>query len=262
MKNKSDLNGVFAAHAKTTLSGIIPSLLERQVRFALVPVEIHKRIGEPAWQLMPLAIRLLGPDRFRWNDLVALVARNSLEQKGQSVVGRLDWQTALNLTVDQFTGANTVVAKQKQTATPESAPQPKPSQSEFLGIDLGTTYSAVAYIDKRGRPTSIPNLDGEILTPSVVFFDDNGPIVGKSAIQAGLVEPNKVADCVKRDMGENSYRKPIAGNFLPPEVISSFILRRPFAVRPLGSGSGLHPRLHPEIAGGTFQRYSGELSHS
>ena len=38
----------------------------------------------------------------------------------------------------------------------------------FLGIDLGTTFSAISYIDETGRPKIIPNSDGKNITPSVV----------------------------------------------------------------------------------------------
>ena len=44
------------------------------------------------------------------------------------------------------------------------------SRSEpAVGIDLGTTFSVVAHIDSMGRPVSIPNAEGDLLTPSVVL---------------------------------------------------------------------------------------------
>jgi molecular chaperone DnaK len=94
-----------------------------------------------------------------------------------------------------------------------------------VGIDLGTTYSVVAYLDAQGRPCSIPNAAGDLLTPSVVLFDEGGSVVGKEALQASALEPEKVAECVKRDMGAKVYRKKINGKHLPPEVISSLVLR-------------------------------------
>jgi molecular chaperone DnaK len=94
-----------------------------------------------------------------------------------------------------------------------------------VGIDLGTTYSVVAYLDAQGRPGSIPNASGDLLTPSVVLFEEGGSVVGKEALQASALEPERVAECVKRDMGAKVYRKKINGEHLPPEVISSLILR-------------------------------------
>jgi molecular chaperone DnaK len=94
-----------------------------------------------------------------------------------------------------------------------------------VGIDLGTTFSVVAYRDAQGRPCSIPNAAGDLLTPSVVLFDPPGTVVGKEAVLASAMEPEKVAECVKRDMGGKVYRKKINGKHLPPEVVSSLILR-------------------------------------
>src|SRR5262249_26275220 len=59
----------------------------------------------------------------------------------------------------------------------------------------------------------------------VVLFDEGGTIVGKEAVLAAVMEPEKVAECVKRDMGSRAYRKKVNGEYLPPEVISSFVLR-------------------------------------
>lgn len=95
-----------------------------------------------------------------------------------------------------------------------------------VGIDLGTTYSAIAHINHHGQPASIPNSNGDVLTSSVVLFGDDGTVIGKEAVLAAPLEPDKVADCVKRDIGNKHYRKPIKGELLPPEVISGFILRR------------------------------------
>ncbi len=94
-----------------------------------------------------------------------------------------------------------------------------------LGIDLGTTYSVVAHLDAQGRPVSLPNAAGDLLTPSVVLFAEDGVVVGKEAVLAAAMEPERVADLVKRDMGARSYHKKINGRELPPEVISAFILR-------------------------------------
>lgn len=105
-----------------------------------------------------------------------------------------------------------------------------------IGIDLGTTYSVVAFLDHQGRPTSVVNSSGDILTPSVVLFDPDGTVVGKQAVLGAAMDPGRVAECAKRDMGSKHFRKPINGEMLPPEVISSYILRslRSDAERKLG----------------------------
>ena len=54
-------------------------------------------------------------------------------------------------------------------------------QAAVVGIDLGTTYSLVAHVDASGRPATVINSEGDLTTPSVVFFDRQGVIVGKEA---------------------------------------------------------------------------------
>ena len=76
-----------------------------------------------------------------------------------------------------------------------SGPQPP------VGIDLGTTFSVLAYIDSTGRPVTVPNGVGDLLTPSAVFFDDNDVIVGREARKSSVINPDAFAECFKRDMG-------------------------------------------------------------
>jgi molecular chaperone DnaK len=95
-----------------------------------------------------------------------------------------------------------------------------------VGIDLGTTFSVVAHLDKSGRPRTILNAVGEPLTPSVVLFDPNSAVVGKEAVKAGVLEPERIAEFAKRDMGCDAYSKVIDGEHYPPEVIQSFVLEK------------------------------------
>ena len=95
-----------------------------------------------------------------------------------------------------------------------------------VGIDLGTTFSAIAHLDSQGRPTTITNSEGELTTPSVLFFDHDDVIVGTEASIAGQIETERMAKLAKRDMGGAHYSKKILGRQLPPEVIQSFILQR------------------------------------
>lgn len=102
----------------------------------------------------------------------------------------------------------------------DSKPQPA------VGIDLGTTFSAVAFLDARGRPETIRNSEGDLTTPSAVFFDQKKPIVGLEAVEAGLLEPDRLAQFAKRDVGERFYDKRIRGKHLPAEVIQALVLRK------------------------------------
>jgi molecular chaperone DnaK len=95
-----------------------------------------------------------------------------------------------------------------------------------VGIDLGTTNSCVAWVDRSGRTDLVRNAEGELLTPSVVLFDDTEVVVGKEARNAAIVHPDHVAQWVKRDMGLPAYSHAIRGEYLPPEVIQACILRK------------------------------------
>ncbi|WP_182868330.1 Hsp70 family protein [Rhodopirellula sp. JC639] len=95
-----------------------------------------------------------------------------------------------------------------------------------VGIDLGTTFSAVAYLDADGRPETIRNSEGDLTTPSAVFFDQKRPIVGMEAVEAGLLEPDRLAQFAKRNVGEQYYEKSIRGKHLPAEVIQALVLRK------------------------------------
>ena len=96
-----------------------------------------------------------------------------------------------------------------------------------IGIDLGTTNSVVAMVDPHGRPAVIPNADGDLLTPSVVFFEAEGPaIVGREAVKAGLQDPPHMVEAVKRDLGREYLSRAIRGRKLPPAAVSGVILHR------------------------------------
>ncbi|HVX13793.1 MAG TPA: Hsp70 family protein [Pirellulales bacterium] len=110
------------------------------------------------------------------------------------------------------------------------------SRSRAVGIDLGTTYSAASWLQDSGKSGMIPNSEGDILTPSVVLFEDKEVIVGKEAKKSGPLKPTRFAECVKRDMGSLVYSQPICGEYMPPEVIQAWVLKKLKAdiVRSLG----------------------------
>ena len=95
-----------------------------------------------------------------------------------------------------------------------------------IGIDLGTTNSAVAFVDATGRPETIRNAEGGLSTPSVIFFDRANLVIGSEALEAGVEEPERLAMYAKRDVGEQLFRNAICGAKLPPEVLQALILRK------------------------------------
>ncbi|GCF08704.1 Hsp70 family protein [Dictyobacter arantiisoli] len=98
--------------------------------------------------------------------------------------------------------------------------------STVFGIDLGTTYSCIAYVDEFGKPVVIANMEGDLTTPSVVQFEDESRIVGKEAKNSAVLAPAQVCELVKRHMGENEWRFNYNGFDYTPEEISSYILRK------------------------------------
>src|SRR6201996_1899274 len=94
-----------------------------------------------------------------------------------------------------------------------------------FGIDLGTTYSCIAYVDKTGRPVVLKNADGEETTPSVVFFESpEHVVVGQQAKASAVLSPDLVAELVKRKMGQDIHYS-YQGQDHTPESISALILR-------------------------------------
>ncbi len=107
-------------------------------------------------------------------------------------------------------------------AITKSNPDPTPA----VGIDLGTTYSVVSMLDETGKPTTLVNAEGDLLTPSVVLFDNSDVIVGREAWKAVAGEADHVALCTKREIGHPVYHKNFQGKQYPPEVIEAWILNK------------------------------------
>ncbi len=96
-----------------------------------------------------------------------------------------------------------------------------------FGIDLGTTYSCIAYVDEYGKPEVVTNEEGERTTPSAVLFENaNERVVGKVAKESAVLYPLKVVQMVKRHMGEENWDFECDGLHFTAEEISSYILRK------------------------------------
>ncbi len=98
--------------------------------------------------------------------------------------------------------------------------------SAFIGIDLGTTYSAVATIDQSGRPVIVHNSDGSNITPSCVAESSPGVFdVGEEARRTWGLAPEKAAARFKREMG-TSTKFTVEGNSLTPTELSALVLKK------------------------------------
>ena len=96
----------------------------------------------------------------------------------------------------------------------------------FIGIDLGTTFSAVATIDESGRPKIVHNSDGQNITPSCITIDDDGGVeIGDIALKTWAFAPDKAAARFKRDMGTSATYKINSKEFTPTEL-SALMLKK------------------------------------
>jgi molecular chaperone DnaK (HSP70) len=101
------------------------------------------------------------------------------------------------------------------------------AEKYVFGIDLGTTYSCIAYVDSTGRPVVAQNSEGKSITPSVIQIqDDGGVVVGEVAKESAVVEDDSTVEFAKRHMGEPGFVFSIKGNNYTPEEISSYILKK------------------------------------
>ncbi len=101
--------------------------------------------------------------------------------------------------------------------------------ANIVGIDLGTTFSALAILNAIGRPEIVPNADGERLTPSVIFFDEENPDVirvGVEAVNSRYLNAERSVRWIKRHIGDAKYRKNIDGRDWTPVELSALILKK------------------------------------
>lgn len=193
--------------------------------------QYRQKVVQRAWFGLPLPIRLLGRHDLRWDEYFSALQEKAFDLSSGFVALQADYSLTVAGLARRF-----FLDEEEQPPAPQAAPEanrpplapgggPGAGGDIAVGIDLGTTYSLIASVDAQGRPVCLTNAAGERLTPSVVLFGDEGTIIGKEAVLAAALEPERVAECVKRDMGAKVFRKKIKNEYLPPEVISSFILK-------------------------------------
>jgi molecular chaperone DnaK len=97
-----------------------------------------------------------------------------------------------------------------------------------LGIDLGTTFSAVAHVDAYGKPQIVPNSESERITPSVILFDNQNVLVGSIAKNNSVAEAERIVDFVKREMGKpkQQFHREFGGKIYSAEELSALILKK------------------------------------
>ncbi|WP_437203876.1 Hsp70 family protein [Planctomicrobium sp. SH664] len=94
-----------------------------------------------------------------------------------------------------------------------------------VGIDLGTTYSSLAYLTSQGQPVTAANSAGELSTPSVVLFDEHEVLVGTEALRQSITYPERAVLHAKRFMGDRNKVWVMDGRPYRPKDIAAFILK-------------------------------------
>ncbi len=91
---------------------------------------------------------------------------------------------------------------------------------------MGTTRVAVAYLDERGRSAMFRDAQGDLLIPSVVYFEDDELLYGRAAKLAAATQPGRAAEFYKRDLGQAAYSRAIGGELLPAELIEAVLIKK------------------------------------
>ncbi len=98
--------------------------------------------------------------------------------------------------------------------------------ASFVGIDLGTTNSAVAHRNAYGRPEVIANREGQNITPSVVYFGTEPPAVGQEAKEWARLGNDEIASFFKPHMGNPQFQLQFRGKPYSATELSTLVLRR------------------------------------
>lgn len=102
---------------------------------------------------------------------------------------------------------------------------------KVVGIDLGTTFSAIAHVNEHGQEEIIPNVESDRITPSVIMFEDDLLTVGKVAKQNAAAVPEDIVEFVKREMGKpkdgaESFFREFSGKQYSAEELSALVLKK------------------------------------
>ncbi|MBD3249123.1 molecular chaperone DnaK [Candidatus Woesearchaeota archaeon] len=112
--------------------------------------------------------------------------------------------------------------KTEQKTKEENKEKAQPGKT--IGIDLGTTFSAVAAMEA-GKANIIPNAEGDRTTPSVVTIKDGERLVGKVAKNQAITNPDHTIRSIKRLMGTDE-KVTIDGKDYTPQEVSAMVLQK------------------------------------
>lgn len=97
----------------------------------------------------------------------------------------------------------------------------------IVGLDLGTTFSAIAYLNELGKPQIVPNSAGERIMPSAIYFESNERVlVGQVAINSRQNDVSRSIRWIKREMGNKDFRFKVTEKVYTPAELSSYIIKK------------------------------------
>ncbi len=101
------------------------------------------------------------------------------------------------------------------------------SAKRIYGIDLGTTFSSVSYVDEAGVPRLVQNGEQSVSTPSVVYFESATSIkVGTHAKGMIKIYPQYVVESIKQEMKNDKWKRNMWGKDYNPISVSAIILEK------------------------------------
>jgi molecular chaperone DnaK len=97
----------------------------------------------------------------------------------------------------------------------------------FVGIDLGTTFSSLAYVDEQGRVEPLRLPDGTFQVASAIYVKSpTEVVVGSEALNFSVIDASRVARAFKRSMGDPSFGFEVDNKRYRPEELSALVLRK------------------------------------
>src|SRR5262245_24776213 len=97
----------------------------------------------------------------------------------------------------------------------------------YVGIDLGTTFSTLAYVDNSGNVEALRLPDGAFAMASAVYFRSHDDIVvGNEAIQYAVLHPDRVAQEFKREIGNPEFHFNVDQQRYRPEELSAMVVKK------------------------------------
>ena len=98
------------------------------------------------------------------------------------------------------------------------------SRKSIVGIDLGTTMSAISFLNDQGVVETVPSASGGYLTPSAILIGQDNLYIGQEAVDKAIEFPNLFAECFKRNIGQAHYPLKIKDYLIPPEVLCALLI--------------------------------------